>query len=620
MCGIAGFCGPGDRGVLAAMTEALRHRGPDDFGHWSDAKGKVHLGHRRLAVIDLEGGHQPMLSRDGKLVLIYNGEIYNHGELRSELESLGHRFVTDHSDTEVLVHGYQEWELALAERLNGMFAFALYDRVRDRIVLARDRFGEKPLYYLDQAPLFAFASELRALVCHPLVARSLDVRSLQKMFAYGFVPAPHALLAGARKLPGGCVLVHELATGRTGVHRYWRFTIESDPALEHEREEVLVEKLRGLLDDAVRRRLVSDVPLGLFLSGGLDSSTVLAFAANQRRPDEIKTFTIGFTEPSFDESIYAKEVATTFGSCHREQMLGLGEARALIPEVLGKLDEPFGDPSILPTWMLSAFTRRHVTVALSGDGGDELFAGYDPFAALAPARIYRRIMPQRVHQVARRLADLLPISTRNMSLDFKLRRTLTGLGYPPAYWNPVWLGPLSPEEIQEVFLEPLDPRELYEEALVLWERDPRSHLVDRTLEFYTNLYLQDGILAKTDRASMMVSLEARAVFLDNDLVEFCRRLPWRWKLRGGKRKYLLRRALEGLVPDTVIRRSKKGFGIPVARWLREIPSSPPLAPVPGVCGAAVERRWAEHRAGRADHRLFLWSWLALQSRRALITG
>jgi asparagine synthase (glutamine-hydrolysing) len=611
MCGIAGFFGRGDRADLAAMTTALAHRGPDGEGFHVDDAARVFLGHRRLAILDIAGGSQPMWNEDGTIAIIFNGEIYNHAELRRELQACGHVFASDHSDTEVLVHGYEQWGSDLPIRLNGMFAFAIWDARRRRLFLARDRFGEKPLYYAGFPGGFAFASELSALVLHPAVGATPDLRALQKFFAYGYLPGATALYAGTRKLPAGHHLTLDLAGGEPRVACYWRFRIDSDETLGQRPEAELVEELRALLRNAVGRRLISDVPLGLFLSGGLDSSSVL-WAASQHRPAEtIESFTIGFTEPSFDESDYAWQVARHFGTQHREQMLDLDTARDRVPALLGRLDEPLGDASLLPTHLLSEFTRRHVTVALSGDGGDELFAGYDPFKALTPARFYDRLMPRGLHRGLRRLVDLLPVSTANMGLDFKLKRSLMGLSYPSAVWNPVWMAPLEPGLMAEVFTAPLPLEELYEEAITLWESGGAADPVDKTLEFFTSLYLTDDILTKTDRAAMMVSLESRAVFLDNDLVEFCRRLPHRWKYRRGTRKYLLKQAMAGLLPEGIIHRRKKGFGIPAAKWLRSIPPMPPLPAVAGIRTDAVAERWRSHRAGAADHRLFLWSWLSL---------
>jgi asparagine synthase (glutamine-hydrolysing) len=610
MCGIVGFVGSGDRADLISMSAAVAHRGPDGQGIFVDDVNKVFLGHRRLAILDVAGGHQPMLNEDGEVGVIFNGEIYNHMELREELKRRGHVFRTHHCDTEVLVHGYEEWGEALPERLNGMFAFAIYDRPRRHLFLARDRFGEKPLYYAHRPGFFAFASELGALCCHPALGHDVDPVALRKFFAYGYIPAPHALYKGSRKLPGGHHLVLDLETGSIRVAAYWRFELQPDDNLGKHAEPALVEELRHLLSQAVRRRLISDVPLGVFLSGGLDSSTVLAMAAQHLDHASIRTFTIGFTEASFDESGFAREVATAIGTDHREKCLDLDLARDLVPSVLDRLGEPLGDASILPTYLLSAFTREHVTVALSGDGSDELFAGYDPFMALAPAELYARVVPVPLHRGLRRLADLLPISSRNMSLDFKLRRWLMGVSYPQPIWNPVWMSPVEPREMADLFEEPVRVEDVYDEAIALWDQARDKSLVDRTLEFFTNLYLQDDILAKVDRATMMVSLESRAVFLDNDLVAFCQRLPNHFKIRNGERKYLLKKALAADLPPNVITRPKKGFGVPLTKWLRHLPLGPPLR-VPGLDDAAVQRRWHSHRVGAADHRLFVWSCLSM---------
>jgi asparagine synthase (glutamine-hydrolysing) len=613
MCGIAGFAGIGDQADLAAMTRALAHRGPDGEGLFSDREAGVHLGHTRLAIMDLAGGAQPMWNADRSIGIVFNGEIYNHRELRTLLESRGHVFRSSHSDTEVLVHGYAEWGDALPEKLNGMFAFAVFDRRRRQIFLARDRFGEKPLYYYSRLGLFAFASELGAFRRHRGFKENISLRPLQRFFAYGYLPAPDAIYDGCAKLPGGSHLTLDLGTGQFRVRSYWRFRVEPDETLSDAAEDRLAEELRNLLAQAVRRRLMSDVPLGIFLSGGIDSGSVLALAARFLPPGDIKTFTIGFNEPSFDESAAARGTAAVIGSNHAEEILDLGLAQATIPEVLRRLDEPLGDPSLVPTYLLSRFTRRHVSVALSGDGGDELFAGYDPFRALTPASYYHRLVTRKLHRGIRCLADLLPISARSMSFDFKLRRTLMGLSYPASLWNPIWMAPAQPEAMQELFHAPLRVEDIYGDAIALWEEDSRKSTVDRTLEFFTNFYLQDGILAKVDRASMMCSLETRAVFLDNDLVEFCRRLPAQFKYRRGERKYLLKKAIAPLLPRDIMRRPKKGFGIPVASWLRSFPERVPTAAIGGIAEAWIERAWRAHRAGEADHRMLLWCWLSLVS-------
>jgi asparagine synthase (glutamine-hydrolysing) len=606
--------GGGTVADLRAMGAAIVHRGPDGEGVEVDQATGVHLLHRRLAIIDLAGGAQPMWDRDHSVGVIFNGEIYNHRELRAGLAARGHVFLTDHSDTEVLVHGYKEWGEDLPSKLNGMFAFAIHDRARGRLFFARDRMGKKPLYYCCTPGLFAFASELTALLRHPGVAGRVDRTSLRKLFAYGFIPSPRSLYEGIHRLPGGHQMTFELARpGAVEVRKYWEFSIEPPAAIPSNPEALWGEELRHLLGQAVHRRLMSDVPLGIFLSGGIDSSAVLAYAADLMPKGKVETFSIGFREPSFDESGYARAVAAHFGSIHHEEILSIERARELVPEVLGRLDEPFGDASIVPTYQLCEFARRRVTVALGGDGGDEIFAGYDPFKALGVARWFNALVPAWMKGGVRRLADLLPVSDANMSLDFRIKRGLRGASLAPQFWNPAWLGPLDPAELAELFAEPVAVEEIYAEAIQVWESSRATHIVDKTLEFYTRLYLPDDILAKADRASMMVSLEVRSPFLDQDVVEFARFIPHEYKFRNGQTKYLLKEALRGVVPDEILNRPKKGFGIPLTRWLRSwnddgFGRAAALVRNPGWVAATL----GDHKAGKRDQRLALWCLLALE--------
>jgi asparagine synthase (glutamine-hydrolysing) len=607
MCGIVGFAGAGDRSVIERMMHAVAHRGPDAAGRYHDAEIAVHLGHRRLSILDLAGGAQPMANAARTIFVTYNGEIYNHGELRAELEAQGYRFQSSHSDTEVLVHGYAAWGADLPRRLNGMFAFAILDRVRRRLFLARDRFGEKPLYYVRRREAFAFASEIQALQCHPAIKPPISIPGLQKYFAHGFFPGDHTLYDGVSQLPAG----HWMTVALDGLdvvrRRYWGFDIEPDEDLAQRGEEALAEELRHLFAQAVQRRLISDVPLGILLSGGVDSSGVLAMAAAHMPAQRLRTFTIGFNEPSFDESRFARQVADRVGSEHHVEMLSLGQAKGLIASLLPRMGEPLADASLLPTYLLSEFTRRHVTVALSGDGGDELFAGYDPFKALAPAHVYERLVPRPLHRAARRLADLLPISAANMAFDFKLRRTLQGLSLRWPLWPPAWMAPLEPDAIGDLFASQVTAEELYSEVLALAEHNHHKHPVDQMLEYFTSFYLPSDILTKVDRAAMRVGLETRAVMLDNDLVSFCERLPHRFKFRNGRGKYLLRKALARDLDAAILDRPKKGFGIPLAQWLRELEPPDCAWSALGLNGQAIDRAFAEHRSLRRDHRLFLWA-------------
>ena len=608
MCGIAGFVGRGQEADLKRMTAVLAHRGPDAAGFWQDRQETVFLGHRRLSIIDLVGGQQPMATADGALTVTYNGEIYNHREIRSDLESRGHRFVTDHSDTEVLLHGYRQWGRRLPEKLNGMWAFALFDRQRRQLFLSRDRFGKKPLYYTLQKGTFAFASELSALVQHRSVAARVSNRSLLKYFAYGYIPAPGTVLEDVFKLPGGSSLVVDLPELTIKRARYWEFILDPVQSIPRNPEAVWGEELRDLISKAVKRRLMSDVPLGIFLSGGIDSSSVAAFAVKNSGAARVKTFSVGFEEASFDESAHAARAARFLETDHHLKTLSLERAKKLLPQVVLNLDEPMGDSSLLPTYLLCRETRQQVTVALGGDGADELFAGYDPFAALRLAELYQRLIPRPVHAAIRLVAARLPVGHRNMSLDFKLKRTLRGLSHPKRFWCPVWMGPLGPAGLAELFDRPVDIEDVYSEAIEQWEACRQTDLVDKTLQFYTRIYLQDDILVKVDRASMMNSLEVRAPYLDMELVNFVRKIPSRYKFRNGQTKYILKKALEPVLPKEILYRPKKGFGIPIGRWLKNGVAQIDARQTHGCLnGRFIRSKMDEHARDKSDHRAFLWN-------------
>jgi len=492
-----------------------------------------------------------------------------------------------------------------------MWAFAIYDRRSRELYLSRDRFGKKPLFYSLQNKTFAFASELSALIRHPRITAGIHKGSLKKYFAYGYIPAPSTLYRQIFKLPGGHSLLLKTDPMALRVSKYWDFVLEPFDKIPANPEEAWGEELRALLRRSVRRRLMSDVPLGVFLSGGVDSSSITAFAAEAAGQTAMKSFCIGFEEASFDETGYARIIADRYHTEHCEEILSMERARALLPEIVGRLDEPMGDSSLMPTYLLCKETRKQVTVALAGDGGDELFAGYDPFRALAMARMYDRLIPKSVHEAIRWLVATLPSTHRNMSLDFRLKRTLRGLSYPRRLWNAVWLGPLDPQDLEALFLEPTNIEEVYSEAIEQWDACRQQNLVDKTLQFYTKLYLQDDILVKADRASMMNSLEVRAPFLDIELVDFVRRIPHTYKYRNGQTKYILKKALEPVLPAEILYRSKKGFGVPIGRWFQDGDLSLEEKGVsPDLHSPYIARMLQEHQACRTDHRAFLWNvWL-----------
>ncbi len=619
MCGISGFAGHGELNDLYKMNAALRHRGPDAEGVWYDTDSSVFLGHTRLSIIDLQYGAQPMATMDGQLVVVFNGEIYNHRELRLELEGKGRFFKTDHSDTEVLLHGYREWGAEITNKLNGMWAFAIYDKAKHTLFLSRDRFGKKPLFYSWQNGTFAFASELDSLIKHPLIESSVSKMSLKKYFAYGYIPAPNSLYSFIYKLPGGHNLVFNVNESKFRIDKYWDFVIEPMNEIPENPEKQWGEKLRELIRKSVKRRLMSDVPLGIFLSGGIDSSLITSFAAGALDCGMLKTFSIGFKEESFDESQYAKRVADLYNTDHFSETLSIEKSDRILSEMISRLDEPMGDSSLLPTYLLCKVTKRNVSVALGGDGGDELFAGYDPFFALHLAEIYQKIVPSPVHRAILMVASHFPVAHKNMSLDFRIKRTLRGLSYPKLLWNSVWLGPLEPTDLEQLFREPVDPEEVYSEAIQNWDTCPQKNIVDRTLQFYTKLYLQDDILAKIDRASMMNSLEVRTPYLDIELVDFVRRIPWQYKFRYGTTKYILKKSLTQVLPREIIYRSKKGFGIPVGKWFRDSI----LRIYPRYFSRMLDKTFVkstirEHIEGKHDHRAFLWNLWILQKNESAV--
>ena len=611
MCGICGFVGAGSSDVLGRMNALLFHRGPDEGGTWSADEPPVYLGNRRLAIVDLPCGHQPMSTAEGDLVITFNGEIYNHHELRTELQKLGHKFQSDHSDTEVLLLGYRQWGTKLVSRLNGMWAFALYDINRRRLFCSRDRFGKKPFYFSRKNGALVFASELTSLTAHPNVPQKISRHALQKYFAYGYIPAPLSIFDGVQKLPAGCSLVVDVRSLEFQIEKYWNLVLEPFETIPRDPENEWGEQLRELLDRAVARRLIVDVPLGVFLSGGIDSSAVTAFAARHVTEGQLKTFSVGFREKSFDETAFGRQVSAIFKTDHRVETLSPDRARELVDDCLARLDEPLGDSSLLPTYLLSRFTRQHVKVALGGDGGDELFAGYGPFQALRHAQMYRAVFPKPVHAAIQALFGWLPVSHANMALDFKIKRALRGLDHSPRLWTPIWMAPVEPAGIAELFGEDVSVEDLYSEAIEQWENCPQDNLIDKTLQFYTKLYLQDDILTKVDRASMMNSLEVRAPFLDIDVVDLVRRIPANYKFRSGISKYILKKALKGILPHEILHRPKKGFAPPIGAWFKSGDLRIDNLELPMLNLDAVQRRIASHAKGKSDERAFLWCFYSL---------
>src|SRR6202521_1386424 len=522
MCGICGVAGGSSdsRDLVQRMCSALAHRGPDDEG-LVQLDG-VTLGMRRLSIIDLEGGRQPIHNEDSKVWVVQNGEIYNRLELREQLIGAGHSFYT-HSDTEVLVHGYEQWGEGLVERLNGMFAFVLLDRPRGVLVLARDRMGIKPLHYAIDGRRLVFASELKALLCDAALHKGIDAAALDQYLALEYVPSPGCIVRGISKLPPAHSLTWSMADGTHRLRRYWAPDLEAGEREVRSRSlDEHCEELRAVLRESVRKELISDVPVGVFLSGGIDSSAATAMMSSLG--GDVKSFSVGVAERSSDEAPYAREVARFLGTDHRELTLEPSMLLELIPQLPTLLDEPLGDASIIPTYLLSAFTRRHVKVALGGDGGDELFAGYPTMRAHRLAGYYRRTPRLLRERLGGPVVRGLPVSRDNLSFDFRAKRFVSAAHHPVGERHQRWMGSFAAEERSALLSGDMrgqleangrhDPT-----AEVLGDSGLRDPL-NQVLLMDMRLYLENDILVKLDRASMMASLEGRVALLNNDFVEY----------------------------------------------------------------------------------------------------
>jgi asparagine synthase (glutamine-hydrolysing) len=638
MCGIVGFWHfNADRSaedlnaVIDRMSKTLYLRGPDSGGDWIDAASGIALGHRRLAIVDLSAsGHQPMISADGRYVIVFNGEIYNFQELRQQLQAHGHRF-RGHSDTEIMLASFSQWGITEAlQRFNGMFAFALWDRQTRQLTLARDRMGEKPLYYGWMGNTFLFGSELKALKAHPQFKAEVDRQVLGLFLRHNYIPAPYSIYQGIYKL----LPAHQLTVTQPELPRpipYWSVQEAAMQGLAHPfsgSPEDAIALLDEHLREAIALRMVADVPLGAFLSGGIDSSTVVALMqAQSSRP--VKTFTIGFHESGYNEAVHAQAVAQHLGTDHTELYITPAEARAVIPKLPHLYDEPFSDSSQIPTYLISQLARQDVTVALSGDGGDELFAGYSRYAW--GNQIWNKIswLPRSLRTKAARglvsvssgtwnqglnpISAILPSALQTGNPGDRIHKFAEVLAIPDA--QAMYLRLTSNWQAMEDVLSdaPSDPH-----------RYPWLNLANFTQEMmYYDLmtYLPDDILVKVDRASMGVSLESRVPFLDHRLVEFAWQLPLALKVRQQQSKWILRQVLYRYVPQALIERPKQGFGVPIAAWLREdlhdwaesLLHRDRLQRDGFFNAEAIQQKWQEHQSGQRNWQYYLWDILMFQA-------
>ncbi|MBF0130371.1 MAG: asparagine synthase (glutamine-hydrolyzing) [Alphaproteobacteria bacterium] len=621
--------GAPDREALGRMNAAMAHRGPDGEGLL--AHGPAAFGHRRLSILDLsDAAAQPMMDEGERVLLTFNGEIYNYVELREELGALGHRFHSS-GDTEVLLRAYLEWGDDAVARLNGMYAFALFDLRRNRLLAARDPMGQKPFLYHVHGGGFVFASDLRALGRHPLVPRAIDRTALAHYLVFESYPSPHAAFSGVRRLAPGHALSFDAGNGTV---REWRVFDPVAPL-----SEVMPERppapedfaaFERVLHDAVARHLRSDVPVGVFLSSGLDSTLIAAIAADVLGAERVNTYTLGNREPSFDESGGARETAARLGLRHHEDALSPAQVLDTVPRVLAEADEPLADPGLIAQYQIAAYARRHVTVVLTGDGADEFVCGYPPFAKWGLGERLARLPPVLTQGLKRALA-LMPAQYGYMGPLFKANLFARGFGQPEAVRNQAWIGSFLPGEVESLLVDGPDLACLrpgkdgiapVHDIIADVRRRAAGHDPLARLGYeYQTTFLPHFVCAHTDKATMMHSLEARAPFLDVEVMRHLNRLPTSWKLRDGRGKWIVREYVRRRLGDDVADRPKKGFTVPIAIWLkgplreyaRDLLSPARLAADGLFSPEAVERLWREHQAGRANHYKKLWTLLVFQS-------
>jgi asparagine synthase (glutamine-hydrolysing) len=621
MCGIVGIverdlARPVAASDVERMVRTLNHRGPDEEG--SVLLPGVGLAMRRLAIVDLAGGQQPIANEDGTVQVVANGEIYNFAEIKAELTARGHRF-RSRADVEVLVHAYEEYGEAFLGRLRGMFALALWDARRRRLLAARDRAGEKPLYYTLTPQGLRLASEIKALLSRPEVDREMDLEALDQFLTYEYIIAPRTIFRAIRKLPAAHYLLY--SDGEVTVQRYWD-AADVQPRAWSDGE--AAEAVRETLGRAVRSQMMSDVPLGVFLSGGIDSSAVAMMLRGTPGGSQVSSFSMGFADGSYNELPYARDIATLSGTAHHEGAV-TPDVSALFDRLVVHLDEPFADVSLFPTYLVSQMAREHVKVVLTGDGGDEMFGGYDAYEAEALAAKWSGLVPEAATRAADAILTWVPPTSKKKGLVNKARRFVDGLAHGPvsiAHYR--WMTFLNPASKRRLYTDRLQQAlasaDVYEPV-----RDALAHagtddVLNRQLYTDLSIYLADDILVKVDRMSMATSLETRAPFLDVDVMELAFSMPGDLKIRGGTRKFILKQALRGTVPDRILDRPKEGFSIPLKQWLRDelkplmsrLLATDRVAARGLVNPGEVARLMDEHCAGQANHAHVLFSLMVFE--------
>jgi len=609
MCGLAGYIGKGDKSILERMTRSLKYRGPNDEGFF--IQDGIGLGHQRLSIIDLsDKGKQPISNENETIKVVFNGEIYNFQDLRKDLILRGHKFKSQ-TDSEVIVHQYEEDGVDCFKKFNGMFSIAIWDDRQKKLILARDRYGQKPLYWTLVNNTLIFASELKSVLHHPLIKKELNSLAVYQYFSFDYVPQPQTIFKNINKLANGSFLVFK--NNQISLDQYYKIEVNE----ENIDFQSAIKNFGKLLENSVKKRLIADVPIGVFLSGGIDSSTIAYFAKKQKQ--DIKTFSIGFDEPSFDESSYAQQVAKFLKTDHYHKEFNSRDLLDVIPEVVEKLDEPFGDPSILPTYLLSKFTAEKVKVALGGDGGDELLMGY-PNHQVQKIISLLYLSKLKVKGFSNFLEKLLPLSDKNLTFSYKAKRYGHSLSFDGLYRDFLNIGGYI-NGIEDLFKFKVKSKDLFGFTEEFLNNYQDKKYLEKINVLFLKYYLQDNILFKVDRASMYNSLEARAPFLDFQLVDFINSLPLNYKLNNFKTKYILKELMKNKLPKNIVYRKKKGFGIPLTSWLKkdlrgymmEILNKTEINKMGLFNYEFIERLMKDHLENKRDNRKILWNLIIFQN-------
>lgn len=605
MCGIAGIVPYLNKLDIQKILNDLQHRGPDSQSLKIIEEKKLVLGHARLSILDIQDGQQPMSDYNDNYYITYNGEIYNNLNVRQKLLKSGLKFKTSHSDTETLLNSYIMWGENFHEHLDGMWSFAIYDKKKNQLFLSRDRVGEKPLYYYYKNKIFAFSSELNALKNIENLDFEKNELNIQKYFYYGYYPGNKTKYKYIYKLEPGTNLIFDLKNCNLVKNKYWHFKIKENLSISFDES---LDLLDELILNSVKKRMITDVKTGFFLSGGLDSSILATYISQIDK--NFKAFTIGFEEKSYDESFKAKQLANFLNLNHRIFTLSNKNIIDNSKSILQLIDEPISDTSIVPTYFLCKESRKHIKVAISGDGGDELFGGYDTFIAIKIINQIVDFIPKKYAKYLEKFSNFLPTSHKNMSLDFKIKKFFKGISENKELINSSWMSPMDLNEKLSLFHKKFKKEEIFSEVIDDWNKDQKKSFLNKSLDYYSNFYLPGMVLPKVDRASMLNSLEVRPIFFDEKILNFALSLPSSFKINYLNRKYILKKLLERKIPKKFIDKSKKGFGSPVSSYLKNLEIKNYLIKDNFINNEYIKLKYKKHIKNLSDEKMILWTSLA----------